>query len=190
MTEFSGRGVGLDAVKVAVEKVGGRVELSSVLGQGSRFRLVLPLTISTIDCLLFEVKDFSFTLPMRNIQAVYDLEQYQDHLVSNNQFVYREKLVKLIDLGQLLFSNPVSDQDSHILVLEGEDDLEIAILISKIISKDNLLLRPIDHPLLKNIKISSSVSILKNGRIASVLDVNAIALLAKQKDLEVSDENL
>ncbi|PCJ18193.1 MAG: hypothetical protein COB02_11435 [Candidatus Cloacimonadota bacterium] len=174
ISELAGRGVGLDVVKVAIENIGGRVELSSELGKGTLFSLILPLTISTIDCLLFEVKNFIFTIPISNILTIYDNEQYQDKVISDNTFLYRSNKIKLIDLSDLLFSKPTNKIESNVLVLKAEKGLQIAIIISKIIAKDNLLLRPINHPLLKNTQISSSVSILKDGRIVSILDVNAI----------------
>lgn len=174
ITEVSGRGVGLDVVKVDVENIGGKVELTSVLGEGTKFRLVLPLTITSVDCLLFEVNEFVFTIPMGNILAVYDYDQYNLKQSIDGNIMYKSTELAKIDLGELLFSKAVSKENSHVLILEGVNDLKIAVVVSKIISKDNLLLRPIDHPLLKSIDIASSISILKNGRIATVLDVNSL----------------
>ncbi|MCO4783276.1 MAG: chemotaxis protein CheW [Candidatus Cloacimonetes bacterium] len=190
LTEVSGRGVGLDSVKVDVERIGGKVELSSVLGEGTTFRLVLPLTITSVDCLLFEVNQFVFTIPMGNILAVYDYEQYNEKVLDQTKFRYRSKVLRLIDLGKLLFNKGVEAKGSHVLILEGLNNLMIAVIVSKIVSKDNLLLRPIDHPLLKDIKIASSMSILKTGRVATVLDVSSLDKKASSIELNKDRKNV
>jgi len=70
ITDISGRGVGMDVVKTNIEKLGGKIEIFTVQGSGTTFRLLLPLTLAIIPSLILEVEDQKFALPQVNLQEI------------------------------------------------------------------------------------------------------------------------
>ena len=103
VTEISGRGVGLDVVQSMARQVGGNVRIESKLGQGTRFALQLPLTLSVLRTLMFEVKGQPYALPLTRIDRVLRVRPDEVRVVENRQYVrFRNQNIGLVDATQVL----------------------------------------------------------------------------------------
>ena len=103
VTEASGRGVGLDVVRTAVEGIGGLVELRSTSGVGTTFTLTLPVTLGVLRCLMARVGSERFALPVPGIVESLSLKNAVVHSLAGNPVVVRhDETLPLLDLGSAL----------------------------------------------------------------------------------------
>ncbi|MGH9688202.1 MAG: chemotaxis protein CheA, partial [Candidatus Acidiferrales bacterium] len=102
VTEISGRGVGLDVVKTAVEALKGNVELQSKPGHGTTFRLSVPLTLASIQALLFRVHDRLYAVPIASVGEITRISENDVHCVDDHEvFQLRDQVLTLVRLGHL-----------------------------------------------------------------------------------------
>ena len=109
VSDLSGRGVGMDVVRANIEKIGGNLELDSIVGQGTAVRLQLPLTLAIIPCLVVKEKGHSFAIPQVNLEELVTLysEEITERVeVARGQEVFRLRgqLLPLVRLGEVLDS--------------------------------------------------------------------------------------
>ena len=103
VTETSGRGVGLDVVQSAAEELGGNVEVISVAGRGTTFRLTLPVTLGVLRCLVARVGDEVYAVPVSAVVASLSLRDAEIHNVAGATVLVRQgQNVPLLDLGATL----------------------------------------------------------------------------------------
>lgn len=107
ITDVSGRGVGMDVVKTNIEKLGGTVEIFTKLGQGTTFRLLLPLTLAIIPSLIVEVERQKFALPQVNLQEIVrikpgDPTRKIEYIHNSEVLRLRGRLLPIIHLADVL----------------------------------------------------------------------------------------
>jgi two-component system chemotaxis sensor kinase CheA len=179
-TDVSGRGVGLDAVKAAVEALGGKLSLRSAAGSGTRFTLELPLSVSIANLLVVQVGGELYGLPMHRVVVTteYDLslrggEGYEARsLAVMGQLVRAYSLAKLFGLPSLAPPGP-----RHFAVLEV-DGLTFALSVDRLVGQEEAVLKPLFPPL-DRIKGLAGTTVLGNGRPLLVLDPRGLHELAE-----------
>lgn len=107
ITDISGRGVGMDVVKTNVEKMGGKIEIFTVLGRGATFRLLLPLTLAIIPSLIVEAEQQKFVLPQINVQEIVRIKASDStrkiEYINNSEVLrLRGKLLPIVRLADVL----------------------------------------------------------------------------------------
>lgn len=107
ITDLSGRGVGMDVVKTNIEKLGGKIEIFTVLGQGTTFRLLLPLTLAIIPSLIIEAQKQKFVLPQINVQEIVRIKANDPgrriELINNAEVLrLRDRLLPIVRLADIL----------------------------------------------------------------------------------------
>ena len=172
VTDVSGRGVGLDAVRASIAAFGGTVVLDSVRGQGSTFRLLLPQRAAVSAVLVVRAKGQSYGIP---IQAVAETLRLSSGSVSplhhGRAFVHRGRTLPLLDLGALLAEGcSVRDgKDLRVLVVRTGNDL-VGLEVDEVEGRLDLLIRP-PSGLLAATGAVSGTALLGDGRVLMVLDV-------------------
>ena len=116
VTDISGRGVGMDVVKQAVEELGGTIEIDSNLGTGTSFRITLPTNLSIIDALVVKIGKSNYAVPMKELVEIIDLTE---HSIENSG-----SEGKMINLRDLIV--PVERLDEYLPAVEGEDQFMTA----------------------------------------------------------------
>jgi two-component system chemotaxis sensor kinase CheA len=102
ITEISGRGVGLDVVKAAVDNLKGSIELESELGRGTTFRLMVPLTLASIQSLLFRVSGKLYAVPLASVVEITRVTEGEIHRVDDHEvFQLRDQVLTLVRLERL-----------------------------------------------------------------------------------------
>jgi two-component system chemotaxis sensor kinase CheA len=195
VSDISGRGVGLDVVRSNIEKLGGTVEVSTILGKGTNFRLLLPLTLAIIPSIILEVGQNYFALPQAHLQEIVrvvagsDGGKIQD-VQGQKVLALRGKLVPLIHLSDVIEleaspskSNPII----RILIMKIGRKI-FGLIVDKIHGQEELLVKPMPNHLREK-KIYSGVTILGDGSIAMVLDTDGIANAAKLMFVEEQPYN-
>ncbi|ROL65266.1 hybrid sensor histidine kinase/response regulator [Pseudomonas protegens] len=172
VTEVSGRGVGLDAVQHMVRQLRGAVVLEQTSGQGSRFHLEVPLTLSVVRSLVVEVGDEAYAFPLAHIERMCDLEPESIVQVEGRQHFWHEgRHVGLVAASQLL-QRPATENDAPTLkvVVIRERDAVYGIAVERFIGERTLVVLPLDDRLGKIQDISAG-ALLDDGRVALIVDV-------------------
>jgi two-component system chemotaxis sensor kinase CheA len=171
VTDISGRGVGMDAVKRVVENVGGTLEIESELGRGTRFTLRLPLTVAVVQLLLVQVGEEVFGLPIAKVLGATE---------ADGEALSRSRDTALLPHGNGLL--PVYALDELVgvpaparrgvrpyVVTEGEAG-RVALAVDRLLGQEEAVLKPLSRPL-DLLPGLSGVTILGSGRPVFILDV-------------------
>ncbi|GAB3648580.1 chemotaxis protein CheA [Hymenobacter agri] len=186
ITDISGRGVGLDVVKLALDSLGGQLRVESELGVGTTFTLVLPTSIAVKGALLVEVEDRPYAVPLMHTDTVLALHPGQLSLVGGLLVThFQEQAVPLVPLRQLLY-----DEGDEPLPLATKDDLHgtqqvlvvnynnrrLGLIVDRFIRQQNIVIKPLSKPL-DTIDLFGGVTLLGSGQVCLVLDVPALTRL-------------
>ncbi|MNZ30466.1 hybrid sensor histidine kinase/response regulator [Pseudomonas sp. FW305-70] len=172
VTEVSGRGVGLDAVQHMVRQLRGAVVLEQTAGEGSRFHLEVPLTLSVVRSLVVEVGDEAYAFPLAHIERMCDLEPADIVQVEGRQhFWYEGRHVGLVAASQLLH-RPASQNSGQTLkvVVIRERDAIYGVAVERFIGERTLVVLPLDERLGKVQDISAG-ALLDDGSVVLIVDV-------------------
>jgi two-component system sensor histidine kinase and response regulator WspE len=172
VTEVSGRGVGLDAVQHMVRQVRGAVVLEQTAGEGSRFHLEVPLTLSVVRSLVVEVGDEAYAFPLAHIERMCDLEPADIVQVEGRQHFWHEgRHVGLVAASQLL-QRPASQNSQQTLkvVVIREREAIYGVAVERFIGERTLVVLPLDERLGKVQDISAG-ALLDDGSVVLIVDV-------------------
>ena len=179
-TDLSGRGVGLDAVKAAVEALGGKLSVRSTVGRGSQFTLELPLSVSMANLLLVQVGGELYGLPLHRVVVTteHDLsarggEGYEARSIAvMGQLLRAYSLSKLFGLPSLA---PPGPRPFAVLEVDG---IAFALSVDRLVGQEEAVLKPLFPPL-DRIKGLAGTTVLGNGRPLLVLDPRGLYELAE-----------
>ncbi len=180
VTEYSGRGVGMDVVKKNIEKIGGSVSVDSKFGQGSNFVIKIPLSLSIVDGMEISVGNSIFTIPINSIRNSFKVQPSQlvkDTTGKEMVMVYGE-CYPLIRLYQLYDLKPNTENIfDGIVILVETDGKSACIFADELIGEQQVVLKPFPA-LLGNYNIKqygmSGCSILGDGSITIIIDVSNV----------------
>ncbi|MBM7544717.1 two-component system chemotaxis sensor kinase CheA [Weissella beninensis] len=178
VTNISGRGVGLDAVVAKINELGGSFEMKSELNIGTTFIIKLPLTLSIIQALMVKIGTESFAMPLDIVERVVMIKK-DEILTTGTREVYafQNSLIPIIKTDRLLAMDE-SDQATRFAIIVNIDQKYYGILADQLIGQQEIVIKKID-PMLQKLNKYQGATILGNGSIALILDVNAICNEAK-----------
>lgn len=177
VSDISGRGVGLDAVSMKIQSLGGNVSISSEPGKGSTFSIELPLTLSILSILLVKVQDETYGIPLSSVIETVLLEE-KEIMYSHRQKVmdFRGKVVPLLSL-QEVFNVPdnqhVNEEQYEAVVIISKGDKLTGLIVDSFIGKKEVVLKSLGN-YLKNVYGISGATILGNGEVSMIIDPNAL----------------
>ncbi|AUM68432.1 hybrid sensor histidine kinase/response regulator [Pseudomonas fluorescens] len=172
VTEVSGRGVGLDAVQHMVRQLRGAVVLEQTAGEGSRFHLEVPLTLSVVRSLVVEVGDEAYAFPLAHIERMCDLALEDIVQVEGRQHFWHEgRHVGLVAASQLL-NRPATQNNGQTLkvVVIRERETIYGVAVERFIGERTLVVLPLDERLGKVQDISAG-ALLDDGSVVLIVDV-------------------
>ena len=186
VTDISGRGVGLDVVKLALDSLGGQLRVESQIGVGTTFTLVLPTSIAVKGALLVEVDERPYAVPLLHTDTVLALHPGQISVVGGMLVThFQEQAVPLIPLCQLLDgegNEPLPSANKNDLVgpqqvlVVNYNNRRLGLLVDRFIRQQNIVIKPLSKPL-DTIDIFGGVTLLGSGQVCLVLDVPALTRL-------------
>ncbi|MBC6990313.1 chemotaxis protein CheA [Hymenobacter sp. BT491] len=185
VTEISGRGVGLDVVKLAIDSLGGQLRVDSVLGQGTTFTLVLPTSIAVKGALLFELEERSYAIPLMHTDSVVSLWPDQLHVVGG--LLLAEVMgenVPVVDLRRLLHNSdgplPLASREElsgrQEIIIVNYNNRKLGLIVDRFLRQQNIVIKPMSKPL-DTIDLFGGVTVLGSGQVCLVLDVPALTRL-------------
>ncbi len=194
VSSVSGRGVGMDVVRTNIEKVGGLIDLSSQVGEGTKIKLLIPLTLAIVPAMIIRSKKDYFAIPQVKLQELLrvDMEENKKAIEKlQGQFVYRLRgeLLPLVDLSGIL--NPIIKNQEiktifNIVVLKTDDHI-YGLIVDEIIDTADIVVKPLPQ-FLKKINSFSGATIMGDGNVALILDTQGLAELSGAHRLNQSKE--
>ena len=180
-TDISGRGVGMDVVKRNLEKLRGLVHVASERGHGSTITLTIPLTLAIIDGFMVQIGKQCYILNLSMVREciAFDAADQSD---ANGLVRLRENYIPYIDLAKVFGTADYDRPFPQVVVIEYEGGI-IGFLVDRVIGHCQTVIKPLGKGV-RNAAMFSGASILGDGSIALILDVNQIIVLAGQDHAE------
>lgn len=180
VTEFSGRGVGMDVVRRNIEKVGGKINVSSEYGSGSEFVIRIPLSLSIIDVLGVSAGGGSFSVPVSSVREVFRAreEQLIKDPCGTELVMLRGKCLRIIRLSEAFgFGSQRPELTGGIMLYCSEEGREAVIFADELTADQQVVVKPFS-PLLSRFNLKENgltgCSVLADGSITLITDVNEI----------------
>lgn len=183
VTNISGRGVGMDVVRTNIERIGGTVDVASVPGEGTAFRMKIPLTLAIIPALLVGCRGTRFAIPQASLLELVHVDR--DRAVSSIEHIneaafyrLRGRLLPLVGLDALLGYEPAPDGRGavNIIVLQA-DDVLFGLVVDAVHESQEIVVKPLGRQV-KQIPLFAGATILGDGDVALILDVPGLASAA------------
>ncbi|MCP4118097.1 MAG: chemotaxis protein CheA [Desulfobacteraceae bacterium] len=179
VTDVSGRGVGMDVVNEGIEKLRGHLSITSTPGRGTKFNIVLPLTLAIIDGMLVRVGEERYVIPTMVIQRSFRPDRKECFSVEGKEEMIRDRdgLIPLIRMDGIFgVSTDCTDPWEGLVVVVECKDRRLGILIDELLGKDEYVIKSLGQGLDKVIGFSGG-AILADGRVGMILDIHGISSL-------------
>ncbi len=187
VTAVSGRGVGMDVVRTQVERAGGQVELTSVVGRGTTVRLKIPLTLAIVPALLVRNAGLRFAIPQINVVELVHLSEQQatdgiEKLRGAEVYRLRGTMLPLLRLSKVLKTpdDRADPSDGVNIIVVAAGDRKYGLLVDGVQDTIEIVVKPM-HRQLKRLNCYSGATVLGDGSLALILDVLGIAACANMK---------
>ena len=200
ISDVSGRGVGMDVVRTNIEGLGGSVELTSAPGKGTRFALTLPLTLAIVPSMIVACNECRYAVPQVNLEEIVHLQgQHQVEFIHGRP-VYRLRghLIPIVSLSQVFATEPGKKlssskardyipQNSYIVILKLEKS-QFGLVVDGLHDSEEIVVKPLSNHL-KNAQCYSGATIMGDGTVAMILDIQGIANIAALENKDFSEED-
>ena len=178
VSEYSGRGVGMDVVYTNIRKLRGSISIDSEFGKGSMFILRIPLTLAIVDGMKVQIGKETYIIPALNIKEVFTQGGFEVVKNPNGEehSIIRGECYKVTRLSEIL-GIEAENKDDDIMILVETEIGSVCILVDKIIGQHHVVIKPIPPMLTQFEQVQSHMSgcsILEDGSISLILDANAI----------------
>ena len=169
ITEFSGRGVGMDVVKKSIESFGGTIGISTKANEGTVITLAIPMSLAVTSLLHIEMNSIHYGIPMDSVSETVKIEHSEIEYLHNEPFVYiRGDVIPLLFIKSMLNKEETEDKPLSIVVLNIKDNL-LAVVVNEFLGQLDVVQKPLvgimeGHPLF------SGTALLGNGQIIMAMD--------------------
>ncbi len=186
VTDISGRGVGMDVVKQALEKLRGTVEIASEPGLGTTFTIKLPLTTAIIDGMMVQVGRERYIIPTLSVKRLIRPERADlSTVVGKGELVHiKDRLLPLVRLDRALgVEGARTDPSEAVLIVVEDGQREVALQVDALLGKQEVVIKSLGDKF-RNLPGVAGGAILGDGRIGLILDIRAIVNHSESLDRE------
>lgn len=176
VTDVSGRGVGMDAVKTKIESLGGMVDVETKINEGSKFKIRLPLTLAIIQALLVKVCEEIYAIPLGAIDSTINITPQDIKTIQNQEVILlRGQIIPIVRLANVLNVPDTCqhNQEELFVVIVHMGEHRAGIIVDTLIGQQEIVIKSMGK-LLAGIKVIAGATILGNGQVALILDVGAL----------------
>lgn len=176
VTDISGRGVGMDVVRRNIEKLRGKVDISSEIGKGSTFNIRLPLTLAIIDGMVIQLGQERFIIPTIAIEQVLRPLPTQITTIQNKGEVLnvRGRLIPLVQLGAMFGLTARIDPCEAMVVIAHCEGSQIGLVVNKLIGQQQVVIKALGDRF-EGLKGVAGAAILGDGRVGLILEMSGLA---------------
>ena len=184
VTEYSGRGVGMDVVTKNLEKIGGKLTIDSAPGEGTAFQIKIPLTLAIIDGMEITVSNKRYTIPITLIREAFRVRDEKLIVDSdgNELIMIRGKSHEIIRLHKTFdIKDAETDLKAGILLVVEHESRSVCVFADQLVGEHQVVVKPV--PIyLGHIEGVTGCTILGDGTISLILDING--LVERQRNRE------
>ncbi|WP_447527363.1 chemotaxis protein CheA [Vreelandella sp. TE19] len=183
VTDVSGRGVGMDVVKRNIQKMGGRVEIQSKLGEGTNTRIVLPLTLAILDGMSIKVGSETFILPLSTVLESLQPSSDDMYAMAGDDVVLkvRDEYLPVIAIHEALdVTDAITDPTKSIAVIVQGEGRRYALLVDELVGQQQVVVKNLEDNYRKVPGVSAA-TILGDGSVALILDITGLHRLSRHK---------
>ena len=175
ISDISGRGVGLDVVKSNIEALGGDVEVQTVLGEGTTFTVRLPLTLAIIQALMVEIREEKYAIALGSISNIESIPVNEIKYVEAREVIHlRGTVIPIVRLDKILDINDgQEDPENLTVVIVKKGDSLAGLVVDNLIGQQEIVIKALGN-YINNNKLISGATILGDGEVALILDVNTL----------------
>jgi two-component system, chemotaxis family, sensor kinase CheA len=171
VTDISGRGVGMDVVKRAIDELGGHVEINTKLGQGTVFIIKLPLTLAIIQALLVDVGGEIFAIPIANVKETIRITRKEIFSVEGKAEVIRlrDQVVPLLRLDEILETPSMTQNERLYVAVIGYEDKQVGLVVDRMVNEQEVVVKALEGEV-KKVDCIAGASIMGDGSVSLILD--------------------
>ena len=178
VTEVSGRGVGMDVVRTVLDRLKGTIQISSPKGKGTTIQLRVPLTLASIQTLLFRVGGRLFAVPLSSVIEITRIGEQEIHQVDQREVLQlREQILTLVRLDKLsrlrAVDAPGNRKKRNFVVVIGQAERRFGLVVDSMVGEEELVIKALPNELVSS-DLVSGASILGDGTVVLILNVPAI----------------
>ena len=175
ITDLSGRGVGLDVVKTKITALGGNVEVETEYGKGSKFIIRLPLTLAIIQALLVFIGNEKYAIPLNSIQSIENISSEEIKFVQKQEVILmRNTIIPIVRLDKVLeVPETLSSKKQITVVIVKKGDELSGFVVDSLIGQQEIVIKSLGK-LLTGIRLMAGATILGDGNVALIIDVNSL----------------
>ncbi|HEV2522021.1 MAG TPA: chemotaxis protein CheA [Candidatus Acidoferrales bacterium] len=187
VTAISGRGVGMDVVKSVMDRLKGKVLVQSEPGRGTTFQLFAPLTLASIQALMFSVEKQHYAVPLDSVIEITRASENEIHKVDGREVIrVREQVLSVVRLDQLTSGRSCSSKSRHFVVTISSGSHRFGLVVDGLIGEEELVIKAFQDRLVAT-ELVSGASILGDGTVVLILNVPAVVShLSQKRPLEVA----
>jgi two-component system chemotaxis sensor kinase CheA len=173
VSDVSGRGVGMDVVKTKITQLNGTLSIDSVVGQGTRIAIQVPLTLAIMPTLMVVLEGQAFALPLVNVNEIFNLDLTKTNIVDGQQvIIVRDQALPLFHLKRWLVKGhenaPLPDQGHVVIVSVGTT--RVGFVVDQLVGQEEVVIKPLGS-ILHGTPGLSGATITGDGRIALIIDI-------------------
>jgi two-component system, chemotaxis family, sensor kinase CheA len=177
VTEVSGRGIGMDVVRTVLDRLKGTVQISSQKGRGTTIQLRAPLTLASIQTLLFRVGGRLFAVPLSSVVEITRITDTEIHRVDQREVLrLREQILTLVRLDHLSRLHSIDTQPvrkKHFVIVIGAAEKRFGLIVDSLVGEEELVIKALPGEIVSS-DLVSGASILGDGTVVLILNVPAV----------------
>ena len=181
VTSVSGRGVGMDVVKTNIEKLNGIIEVDSVPGKGTTFKLKIPLTLAIIQALLVASQEDLFAVPLSNVIETVRIVEEDIYTVEGKSVLkLRDEVLPLVNMADIFNIEKILEPEKYLyVVILGLGSSKVGLIVDRFIGQEEIVIKSLGE-FLKGIPGIAGATIRGDGRVTLIVDVGSLMKLAKE----------
>ncbi|WP_373020371.1 chemotaxis protein CheA [Thiomicrorhabdus sp.] len=175
ISDISGRGVGMDVVKSMITKLNGSIDIHSVLGEGTRMSIRVPLTLAILPTLMVSFEEDNYAIPLTSVQEIFDFDPESTNKIDGQMMVrLRDKSIPLYFLTEWLRPDRVKDSyDDDKVVIVSIGNQKVGLVVEQVNGQEEVVIKPLGV-MLKKVSGYAGATITGNGSIALILDLPGV----------------
>ncbi len=182
ISDLSGRGMGMDIVRSQIDKIGGKVRVETVSGKGTKFTIIIPLSLNILPLLLFKCQGKMLAIPSVNVLEIIALKEFNFD-PNSPQIIWQNQTISVYNLLEILPYNHLTKTNNYankLALVVKETKQIMALIIDEIVAEKELVLKPLDAiiPLPEYV---AGCTVLGTGEVVTILSPNYLRTLIKQE---------
>ena len=177
----------MDVVRTALERLKGTVKIDSKPGVGTTFLLMVPLTLASIQALMFRVGEHLYAVPLSSVFEITRASEEDIHRMDNREVLrLRDQVLTVVRLERLAPPRPRAHGKRFYVIIIGVGERKFGLIVDKMVGEEELVIKALDG-LLLDAEMVSGASILGDGTVVLILNVSAVtARLGKAQPLQAT----